>query len=156
MGDVVSAAPGVVIAGTGSAVGAAVRAFVLLFCLFAATACDEKSPVGPTVPLNERFTLARGETARVDDAGLRLQFVEVTGDSRCPADAVCIQGGDAIVHVRVTDSVITPYELHTGDSSRAAVTHRQVRIELVQLQPYPFSSRTIGPDEYRATFLVTR
>jgi hypothetical protein len=30
-----------------------------------------------------------------------------------------------------------------------------VRIELVQLQPYPFSSRTIAQDEYRATFLVT-
>jgi hypothetical protein len=26
----------------------------------------------------------------------------------------------------------------------------------VQVQPYPFSSRTIGPNEYRATFTVTR
>jgi hypothetical protein len=132
------------------------RALVLVFCLLAATACDEKSPVGPTVPLNERFTLARGETASVEGAGLRLQFVEVAGDSRCPADAVCILGGDAIVHVRVTDSETMPYDLHTGDSSRAAVMHRQVRIELIQLQPFPFSSRTIPQDEYRATFLVTR
>ena len=132
------------------------RAFVLLFCLLAASACDEKSPVGPTVPLNERFTLARGDVARIDGADLRLQFVEVTGDSRCPADAVCIQGGDALVHVRVIDGGTTVYELHTGDSSRAAVTHQQVRIALVQLQPFPFSSRTIAPDEYRATFTVTR
>ena len=132
------------------------RAFVLVFCLLAASACDEKSPVGPTVPLNERFTLARGEVARVDGADFRVQFVEVTGDSRCPADAVCIQGGDALVHVRVIDGSTTAYELHTGDSSRAAVTHQQVRIALVELQPFPFSSRTIAPDEYRATFTVTR
>jgi hypothetical protein len=132
------------------------RAAVIVLCLFTATACDEKSPAGPTVPLNQRFTLARGEAARVDDADLRLQFVEVTGDSRCPADAVCIQGGDALVHVRVTDGVTAAYELHTGDSSRAAAMHGQVRIELVQLQPFPFSSRTIAQDEYRATFLVTR
>jgi len=132
------------------------RALVLLFCLLTASACDEKSPVGPTVPLNERFTLARGEVARIDGADLRLQFVEVTGDSRCPADAVCIQGGDALVHVRVIDGGTTVYELHTGDSSRAAVTHQQVRIALVGLQPFPFSSRTIAPDEYRATFTVTR
>ena len=132
------------------------RAFVLLFCLLSASACDEKSPVGPTVPLNERFTLARGEVARIDGADLRLQFVEVTGDSRCPADAVCIQGGDALVHVRVIDGGTAVYELHTGDSSRAAVTHQQVRIALVELQPFPFSSRTIAPDEYRATFTVTR
>ena len=132
------------------------RAVVLVLCLLAATACDEKSPAGPTVPLNQRFTLARGEVARVDGADLRLQFVEVTGDSRCPADVVCIQGGDALVHVRVTDGVTATYELHTGDSSRAAAMHGQVRIELVQLQPYPFSSRTIAQDDYRATFLVTR
>jgi len=132
------------------------RTFVLVFCLLAASACDENSPVGPTVPLNERFTLARGQVARIDGAGLRLQFVEVTGDSRCPADVVCIQGGDALVHVRVIDAATTAYELHTGDSSRAAVTHQQVRIALVQLQPFPFSSRTIAPDEYRATFAVTR
>lgn len=132
------------------------RVFAVVFCLLAATACDEKSPVGPIVPLNERFTLAPGEAGRVDGAGLRLQFVEVTGDSRCPADAVCIQGGDALVHVRVADGGIAAYELHTGDASRAAVTHGQFRIELVQLQPFPFSSRTIAQDEYRATFLVTR
>jgi hypothetical protein len=132
------------------------RALVLVFCLLVATACDEKSPVGPTVPLNERFTLARGEITRVEGADLRLQFVEVTGDSRCPADAVCILGGDAIVHVRVTDGGTNPYQLHTGDSNRAAVMHRQLRIELIQLQPFPFSSRTIPQDEYRATFLVTR
>ena len=132
------------------------RAFVLVFCLLAATACDEKGAAGPTVPLNERFTLARGEVATVDGADLRLQFMEVTGDSRCPADAFCIQGGDAIVHVRVVNGAAAAYELHTGDSSRAAATHRQLRIELVQLQPDPFSSRTIAPDEYRATFTVTR
>jgi len=132
------------------------RGLVLVFCLLAGAACDEKSPVGPSVPLNDRFTLARGELARVEGADVRLQFVEVTGDSRCPADAVCIQGGDAIVHVRVIDGSTTAYELHTGDSSRAAVVHQQLRVELVQLQPFPFSSRTIAPDEYRATFTVTR
>ena len=30
------------------------------------------------------------------------------------------------------------------------------RSTLVELQPYPFSSRTIAPDEYRATLTVTQ
>lgn len=106
--------------------------------------------------MNGPFTLGRGESAQVEGAGVRLQFVEVTGDSRCPADAVCIQGGDALVHLRVMNGGTTAYQLHTGDGSRAAVAHQQLRIELVQLQPFPFSSRTIAPDEYRATFTVTR
>jgi len=134
-----------------------VRAASLLICLLVVTACDEKSPVGPTVLLNERFTLAPGETALVQDADLRLQFVEVSGDSRCPADAVCIQGGDAIVRVRVSDGSGIPrlYELHTGDASLASVVDSGVRIALLELQPYPFSSRTIAPGDYRATFTVT-
>jgi hypothetical protein len=133
-----------------------VRAILAILCLLAATACDEKSPAAPTVPLDQQFTLAPGQRAQVDGAGLSVEFRGVTGDSRCPADAVCIQGGDAIVHVRVSDSGEADYELHTGDSSRATVTHRQTRIALVNLQPYPFSSRTIEPDDYRATLTVTR
>jgi hypothetical protein len=132
------------------------RLLVVVLCLLAFTACDE-NPVGPTVGLNERFTLAPEEVAIVRDADVSVQFVSVTGDSRCPADAICIQGGDALVHIRVIDGgASSPYELHTGDSSRATVTHKQVRIALVELQPYPFSSRTIAPGEYRATLTVSR
>jgi hypothetical protein len=125
-------------------------------CLLFTTACDEKAPTGPSVPLNQQFTLAPGEMATVQDTGLRVQFLGVMNDSRCPADALCIQGGDALVNIRVTDGGRNEYELHTGDESQASITHNGHRISLVQVQPYPFSSRTIGPNEYRATFTVTR
>jgi hypothetical protein len=133
------------------------RPLLLVLCLLAVTACDEQNPVGPTVAANERFTLAPDEVATVRDVDIDVQFVNVTGDSRCPADALCIQGGDALVHIRVIDDGATSsYELHTGDSSRATVTHKQIRIALVELQPYPFSSRTIAPGDYRATLTVSR
>ena len=133
------------------------RTFLLAFCLLAATACDEKGPTGPTVPINQQFTLAPGEAAVIQEAGVRVQFVRVTGDSRCPADAICIQGGDAIVHVRVVDSNgSVDHELHTGDSSRGVVSHRDLHVALVELQPYPFSSRPLQEGDYRATLEVTR
>jgi hypothetical protein len=134
------------------------RRLLLVFCLLLATACDEKSPTGPAVPLNERFILAPGEAAAVEHTDLRVQFVEVTGDSRCPGDAVCIQGGDAIVHVRVLEDErsAASYRLHTGNQALAAVTHGSVRITLEELQPYPFASRPTAPGDYRATLSVTR
>jgi hypothetical protein len=136
---------------------AVMRLLAVVLCLFVVTACDEASPVGPSVGLNERFTLAPEEVATVRDVDLSVQFVSVTGDSRCPADAICIQGGDALVHIRVVaGGASSAYELHTGDSSRATVTHTQIRIALVELQPYPFSSRTIAPEDYRATLTVSR
>ena len=136
------------------------RSLLVISCLLAVTAlpaCDESTPAGPTVSANERFTLAPGEVATIRDVDLRVQFGFVSGDSRCPADALCIQGGDALVHISVIDGGTTSaYDLHTGDSSRATVTHKQVRIALVELQPYPFSSRTIAPGDYRATLMVSR
>ncbi len=133
------------------------RRVMVAACLLAATACDETNLIGPTARLNQRFTLAPGEMSAIEGTALRVQFVRVSGDSRCPADAVCIQGGDALVHVRATDGdSLPPYELHTGDASRGSVMHQGMRIELVELQPFPFSSRTIASGDYRATLVVTR
>jgi hypothetical protein len=125
-------------------------------CLAAVTACEDKSPTAPTVPLNQQFTLGPGQTAVIEGTSARVQFLRVSGDSRCPADAVCVWGGDALVHVRVTNTGTGEYELHTGDSARAMATHEGLRIELKQLQPYPFSARTIEQNEYRATLVVAR
>src|SRR4029453_17014055 len=116
---------------------ALMRPLIIGLCLLAATACAEKQPFGPTVGANERVTPAPNEGGTVRDVDLSVRFVNVTGDSRCPADAVCIQGGDALVHILVLDGgAWSPYELHTGDSSRASITHKGARIALVELQPY--------------------
>jgi hypothetical protein len=131
------------------------RLVAVLLCLLAATACDE-SVTGPTVSLDARFTLAPGETASVQGRGIRLRFEGVTGDSRCPADAICIQGGDAIVKLVASGNEGSlSLELHTGDSSKASVTYGSVKVTLVELSPYPFSSRTIAPGDYRATLSVS-
>ena len=102
------------------------------------------------------MTLAVGQSADVPGAALRLTFQAVTGDSRCPADVICIQGGDAVVHIEVQSSTggSVDYDLHTGNMK--PVQHASVTIELVELTPYPFSSRPISPSEYRATFRITR
>jgi len=131
------------------------RCLVLAAACLLVWSCKDDSLVGPTVPVNQRFTLEAGASAAIDGTSLRVRFVRVSGDSRCPADAVCIQGGDAIVHVVVAEGgVETPYELHTSDPAQGRVTHGRYRLQLVELQPFPFSSRTILPGEYRASFTV--
>jgi hypothetical protein len=130
------------------------RLYALLACLLFVTACDE-SLTGPTVGLNQEFELPPGSSSLISGTSFAVRFDGVSGDSRCPADAVCIQGGDAIVGITVVaDGVSRRMELHTGDMR--PVSYDGYTIALVQLQPYPFSSRTIQPDEYRATLKVTR
>ena len=131
------------------------RLFLACLCLLAATGCAGRTPLAPTVARADRFTLAPGAIADIEGTGVRVEFVAVAGDSRCPADVVCIQLGEAVVHLRVYDGMITAYELRTGNPDRGSVTHHGLRIELVEVQPYPFSNRRIRPSEYRVT-LVTR
>ena len=131
------------------------RTLAVAVVLFVLAGC--KNPIGATVPLNEEFTLAPKSVAVAGDDGLRVEFLRVTGDSRCPADAVCIQGGDAVVHVRAKDARgSADLELHTGDASKAAATYQSYTVTLVDLRPFPFSGRTIPQDDYRATLKVTR
>jgi hypothetical protein len=129
---------------------------LLLFCVLGIGACDETAPTSPTVPLNAEFTLAPGELVAVEKTSVRIGFDRVIGDSRCPTDVVCIQGGDAIVRIEVRswDGRRDSYDLHTGDMR--PVRHSDLTIQLVRLLPYPFSSRTIEPADYRATLRVTR
>ena len=127
----------------------------ILACLLFVAACNTESVSGPTVPPNQQFTLAPGQSISIRGTTLRLEFLRVSGDSRCPADAICVQAGDAIVHVRITDRTATEYQLHTSDPARAVVMHRNFRIELLQLQPYPLGGRTIEPGDYRATLTVS-
>lgn len=134
------------------------RLATIFVCLLAATAaaCDE-SPTGPTVSVDARFTLAPGETASVQGHGISLRFEGVTGDSRCPAGVLCITGGDAVVKVVASgDSGTLSLDLRTGDSPRASVTYGNVKVTLLELTPYPFSSQpAIKPGDYRATLIVT-
>jgi hypothetical protein len=132
------------------------RAFAAVACAIFLAGCASDSPSRPSGPVNVQLVLAPGESGEVANAGIQLRFDGVFGDSRCPADAICIQGGDAIVRVAVVPkgSVSTAYELHTGNTQ--PVRHDDLTIALENLSPYPFSSRTISPGEYRATLHVTR
>ena len=114
-----------------------------------------KSPLAP-VALDAPVVLAPGERVFVEDANFRIEFFEVTADSRCALDVMCVWAGDATVHVGLSDVGSDRYELHTGDPTRTTVTRRGFVVHLVELQPYPASTRTIAPAEYRVTLRVTR
>jgi hypothetical protein len=130
------------------------RTLGLLLCLLLMTGCDD-APTAPAAPLESEFTLAPGEERRIEGESMRVTFVEVSGDSRCPIDAICILGGSATVRILVGSGFSNlAYELRTGDMQ--PIAHAGLTVALVELSPYPFSARTIAPDEYRATLNVTR
>jgi hypothetical protein len=134
------------------------RSGVFLIFALMVGGCASDSPGAPTGPLDVQIVVGVGETADVQGASIRILFQGVMGDSRCPADVVCIQGGDAVARIDVMATGSTgpsvTYDLHTGNMQPAK--HGDLTIALVQLSPYPFSSRAISPGEYRATLRITR
>ena len=129
------------------------RRGILVLCLLSATACLGKSPAAPT-PIDRSIVLAPGQTVELA-ADVAIGFVSVLGDSRCPINAGCIQGGDAIVRLTVNTSRRNgERDLHTG--TMAPVTFEDLEIHLVDLHPYPFGGRTTDPKDYRATVRVKR
>ena len=122
-----------------------------IFCLLAMTACSDKSPSTPS-PVSREVVLAPGQTAAVAEAGLTLAVRRCLGRFPVPGGRdLHPAAGTRSVRIAVipTRGGERAYALHTGDMR--PVAHDDVTIALVELSPYPFSTRPIQPADYRAT-----
>jgi hypothetical protein len=99
----------------------------------------------------------RGEEVKVEGEDLKIAFVSVTDDSRCPEGATCVWAGNGRIHLvaRNSKDECAEFDLNT---TLEPVEHQfgTYRIRLVQLSPHPSIKHAPKPDEYVATFVVTK
>jgi hypothetical protein len=121
-------------------------------------ACGARKPSALAAPLDARFTLAPGEMRAIDGTELVVRFDRVVEDSRCPAGVACIQAGDGVIGITVTQRGGTTgrYQLHTAPNGARSAVHGGVTIALEDLTPTPVSSRATPPQDYRATLRAHR
>lgn len=90
---------------------------------------------------------------------VRLTFVEVRNDSRCPIEAMCVWIGNAEVVVSVqapfTRMLALPVVLNTAVEPRF-VDFGSVRIELDSLTPPARLNPPLAQSDYTALFTVKR
>lgn len=125
-----------------------------------AAACSS-SPNAPDGALHTEVTLRPGQATAVASTPLRVTFDRVANDSRCPANALCITSGDALVVLRVDVDGRGASEVRlrtvggtTGEN--LAVDVAGYTLTLGGLQPYPMSSDPIPQGDYRVTLVVAR
>jgi hypothetical protein len=89
--------------------------------------------------------------------GLRIAFVDLIEDSRCPKDVDCVWAGNARIKVRISPATgsAESYELNTTTSPRSIVIDGY-EFKFTALTPEPASNIRIRKDGYTATFVVTR
>lgn len=86
--------------------------------------------------------------------GVRVRFLEVTEDSRCPRGVNCIQAGTAKIRVRVAKgSRADTIEL---DTNAAGTPFAGYRFKLTGLSPEPQANAGIGRKFSVATILITK
>jgi len=105
----------------------------------------------PVVAEGTDFVLKVGGKAQVGDAGPVVAFKGVLEDSRCPTDAYCVQAGEAVVALAVGGIEVRVTVPREGEGT---ATTGGYAITVSGLEPLPSSTRSIGPEQYRATVRV--
>jgi hypothetical protein len=101
--------------------------------------------------------LRRGQQKTEAGSRLKIKFVSVTEDSRCPMDAKCIWAGNAKVNIQVTGprGETKVFELNTN-AGRRGNQFGNYAINLESLNPARRSNKKIRQSDYRVTISVNR
>jgi len=104
-----------------------------------------------------QLKLKIGEEQRLKNEGLRIRFVSVVEDSRCPKNVNCVWAGNGKVLLNIADrrKKSRSVELNTNLEPRA-VTSSGYEIKLLELDPYPVVNETIQPDKYVAILAIRK
>ncbi|MBI4979931.1 hypothetical protein HZC30_00060 [Candidatus Woesearchaeota archaeon] len=122
--------------------------------------CVKQTPpeTAVTALLDNSFQLKINQTAFIESENLKIKFLNVTEDSRCPSDVVCVWGGQVTVVVNVLKN-----NKNRGDfnlTSRAAQGEMAIKnlerdsIKLIKVEPYPKTTPKIELSDYNIILIV--
>ncbi len=110
-----------------------------------------KAGPAPVVAAGTAFVLKVGEKARVGDTGPLVSFTGVPEDSRCPTDAACIRAGEAVVVLSIAGTSVRVAVPREGSATATAAGYE---VTVSNVSPLPSSTRSMDPEQYRATVRV--
>lgn len=99
----------------------------------------------------------KGREVELKDEKLKIKFVSLVSDSRCPKDVTCIWAGDAEILLKVRAKGKAKFiHLHTSGRFDQATQFDGYVITLNSLEPYPTSKGKCKSEEYVATLSVQK
>ena len=110
----------------------------------------------------ETMTVRVGQQKTVGKGDLKVSFIKLIEDSRCPANAKCVWAGNAKIKIAVSrpGNAKRTFELNTGLEPRS-VTVFGYEIKLTNVAPYPGTTAQTDPSKsvaklQTATFTITK
>lgn len=122
--------------------------------------CDESDDDSSLPALGSQFKLKIDQTTALKSDNIKVKLLNVTDDSRCPSDVVCIWAGQVNVLVNVTkndenlgDVTLT---LGAGNPDLAVKNVGDYSVKVIEVNPYPISTHKIETSEYIVTLTVSK
>ena len=119
---------------------------------------QSSAPMSIDTNLDSEFILQINQSAEIKSEDITVTFLNVTSDSRCPSDVTCIWQGQAEIELDVQkgEEESSVSLSIGGDSSPEESIFNSYLIQLVDLSPYPISTKNIQPEDYTATIKITK
>lgn len=111
---------------------------------------------GTKAPLGEEFRIKIGKEATIKK--LRIKFITVNSESRCPTGVQCIWAGNAAIVVEVTRKNKKPMQATLNTNTAAGPNefkYKGNKIRLIALNPYPKIDQQPNEKDYEAILIVT-
>jgi hypothetical protein len=105
--------------------------------------------------LGTNFEISSNQTISIQPQGIMIQLVNVT-DSRCPSDVTCIWAGQASVDLAIqvngNNNLLTLVSTAGNSSPKSFGSYV---IHLVNVDPYPTSTKHLQLSDYTITLKIT-
>ena len=133
-------------------VGLLVAVMVLVFSIGCNDQTDEIS-----AELGQEVDLQPGQSLVIEDEPIKVKFVEVVGDSRCPTGATCVWEGEVSCTLEITylDESYTKTITQPGLTEQFSADAFQEYEINFSVKPYPELDKEIKADEYRLLITIT-
>lgn len=124
--------------------------------------CIRQIPQESTISTNleELFQLKINQIASIDSDNLKIKFLNITEDSRCPSDVVCFWEGQAtiVVNTLKNDQDLGDFSLtsRAGHEDLAVKNFDRYSIKLKKVEPYPKTTQKIELSDYIVTLIVSK
>ena len=127
--------------------------YFLIFLIFIGFAANVFAIDSKEIELDKQFTIKAEQTVSLDN--LKVTFLEIVEDSRCPSDVTCVWQGRASIKLNAENEDHSEDMILTmGENSTAQI--EMYKINLIDLSPYPISKKIISTEEYVATMNISK
>ena len=104
-----------------------------------------------------QFQLKVNQTESLESDTIKVKFLNVTSDSRCPTDVTCVWEGEAkiVVNIIKNGQDLGDFNLtsRAGQNNQAFDGHQ---IQITKIDPNPISNKKIPLSDYIVTFIITK